>query len=89
MQAFVRLFYGIDGSHEQDFLSGCCCPCRTLRRVNDEMLYRDQPGPITDKLPSITSNIEQTGYLPNPVMVYPTALPPIVEEPREIGRLPS
>lgn len=42
MQTTVRSFYDIDGSDVQDWLDGCCCPCFTLSRNEEEIVLREK-----------------------------------------------
>ncbi|KJZ71272.1 hypothetical protein HIM_09345 [Hirsutella minnesotensis 3608] len=42
LQTTVRAFYNIDGSDTSDWYDGCCCPCLTLIRNENEILLREK-----------------------------------------------
>jgi hypothetical protein len=42
LQTTVRSFYNIDGSSGSDLLHGCCSPCLTLVRIENEVLFRER-----------------------------------------------
>ncbi|KAM4065760.1 PLAC8 family protein [Hirsutella rhossiliensis] len=42
LQTTVRSFYAIDGGDVSDWYDGCCCPCLTLVRDEQEILLREK-----------------------------------------------
>ncbi|KAK2592110.1 hypothetical protein QQS21_010181 [Conoideocrella luteorostrata] len=42
LQTTVRTFYGIDGHEYSDWIDGCCCPCLTVVRNEQEILLREK-----------------------------------------------
>lgn len=42
LQTTVRSFYGIDGTDLSDWYDGCCCPCLTIVRNEQEILLREK-----------------------------------------------
>ncbi|UNI19450.1 hypothetical protein JDV02_005632 [Purpureocillium takamizusanense] len=66
LQTTVRTFYGIKGTDAHDWLDGCCCPCCTLMRNEQEILLREKHHKrlraIHDPDGSVTSQYQS--YLP-------------------------
>lgn len=42
VQTTVRSFYDIDGSSALDLRDGCCCPCRSIVRLEQEIIIREK-----------------------------------------------
>ncbi|PHH62598.1 hypothetical protein CDD81_6832 [Ophiocordyceps australis] len=42
LQTTIRSFYGISGRNHSDWYDGCCCPCVTLVRSEQEILLRER-----------------------------------------------
>ncbi|PHH74844.1 hypothetical protein CDD82_4747 [Ophiocordyceps australis] len=42
LQTTIRSFYGIGGKNHSDWYDGCCCPCVTLIRSEQEILLRER-----------------------------------------------
>ncbi|RGP71991.1 integral membrane [Fusarium longipes] len=54
----VREFYGIEGNDNRDCFAGCCDPCSTLTRVENEIMGRER----------IRKPSDACGYTPHPPM---------------------
>ncbi|KPM40779.1 hypothetical protein AK830_g5792 [Neonectria ditissima] len=70
LQTTVRSFYDIEGTDVSDWTSGCCCPCVTLVRNENEILHRErQAHRVKDRESSVTEP-----YCSPPRMVHPLEL---------------
>ncbi|KAI9149609.1 hypothetical protein HJFPF1_11664 [Paramyrothecium foliicola] len=69
LQTTVRAFYGLDGSDVKDWLDGCCCPCLTLMRAEQEVVFREkQHERLKDLNAPISTSWDQ--YIPQLPMTY-------------------
>ncbi|KAL2203342.1 hypothetical protein CC79DRAFT_1373487 [Sarocladium strictum] len=83
LQSTVRAFYDIDGSDRGDCLNGCCCPCFTLVRAENEILTRESKNYDSKDTedPKSTSSPSEDTYIPQPPMEVVAPVPSQVNGP--------
>ncbi|CAH0046076.1 unnamed protein product [Clonostachys solani] len=42
LQGTIRAFYNIDGKESEDWADGCFCPCATIARNEEEVVFRER-----------------------------------------------